>query len=309
MMDTVSGLVSVIVPVYNRESLVQITIESILAQTYLNIEIVLVDDGSTDNSGKVLDEYAARFPDKIKVIHQQNTGQVIARNNGIEVSTGEYIAFLDSDDTWLPQKLEKQIPLFVDDVGLVYSGIYEVDDNGNILKTVLPEKNMRGNIYYRLLVKNAMTGGTVVVKRNVLDDVGLFDQQLQAAENWDLWIRISQQYTVDYVSEPLVRYLKHEGNMSADSSFMTSATKDIYRKHIPDNSDDPRLKNARVQAYAYLHYCAGVFAFGKKDYNLARREFLTCWFYVPLYKDSLLRFLRSFLGGRGNEVLSKLRRL
>ena len=116
-----SGLVSVIVPVYNRENYVGETLDSILRQTYQNIEIIAVNDGSTDNSLSVLNSYKEKYPDKITVIDQQNQGQVRSRNNAIMQSKGEYIAFLDSDDLWQPDKLEKQLPLFVDNVARNYS--------------------------------------------------------------------------------------------------------------------------------------------------------------------------------------------
>ena len=210
----VPGLVSVIVPIYNRECLVGKTIDSILNQTYRNVEIIAVNDGSTDGSLEVLKQYSNKHPEKIVVVDQQNAGQVRARNNGILHAHGEYIAFLDSDDTWSPQKLAKQLPLFNDDVGLVYCGIHEVGPDDRISYSVPCEADMRGDIYQQLLIKNRMTGGTVVVSRKALDAVGLFDETFQAAENWDLWIRIARLFSVEYVDEPLLNYLKHPGNKS-----------------------------------------------------------------------------------------------
>lgn len=116
------GLVSVIVPVYNRGNLVSETIDSILMQSYEKYEVILINDGSSDDSLSILRDYEQRFPEKIRVIDQQNQGQIIARNNGIKVARGQYIAFLDSDDLWKKDKLERQIPLFKQGVGLVYSG-------------------------------------------------------------------------------------------------------------------------------------------------------------------------------------------
>jgi glycosyltransferase involved in cell wall biosynthesis len=301
-------LVSVIMPVYNRRHLVGAAADSVLQQTYQEVELVMINDGSTDGSNEVLDDYAARYPGRVKVIHQANAGQVVARNNGIAAAKGRYIAFLDSDDTWLSDKLERQMPLFSEGVGLVYSGIYEIDPDGRVLREVKPEAAMRGNIYHRLLVRNAMTGGSVVVTREALNRVGLFDEALRAAENWDLWIRIARDYHVDFVAAPLVRYLKHEGNISADAGFMSKASEQVNAKHLTGVGEDPAMKKARDQAYAYLHYSSGVFAFGRQNYALARREFRSCWRFVPLYRDSALRYLRSFLGRKGNAYLASLRR-
>jgi hypothetical protein len=307
-MNTADGFVSVIIPVYNREFLVARAIESVLSQTYKKLEVVLVDDGSTDGTGAVLDRYADRYQGKVRVVHQDRSGQVIARNNGIGIATGAYIAFLDSDDTWLPEKLGCQIPLFQKDIGLVYAGIFEVGQNGQVLRVVLPEKKMRGYVYHRLLEKNAITGGSVVVTREALDRVGLFDEKLRAAENWDLWIRISKHFLVDFVNEPLVTYFRHKGNMSSDMELMQNAAIFIYEKHLAGPIVDPRLKKARSRANAYLHYCNGVVAFGKRDYAMARKEFVTCWRHSHFYRDTAVRYFRTFLGKRGNSLISSLRK-
>ena len=309
MAECTPGLVSVIVPVYNRENMVGKTLDSILCQTYPNIEIVAVNDGSSDGSLAVLSEYAQRHPGKIVVIDQSNTGQVRARNNGIAASRGEFIAFLDSDDTWEEDKLSLQIPLFTGNVGLVYSGIYEVDSVGRKTGTVLPESPVRGDIYRYLLVKNRMTGGSVVVTRKVLDKVGWFDECFRAAENWDLWIRISKEYEVDYVAKPLVNYLKHAGNMSHDIARMEHGSWSILQKHLPVMPDEADLKESYLEAYANYYYGIGVQYFGMYKYREARKMFLQCWQYIPNYHDSLVRVCRTLLGAKVNMFLSLVKSL
>ncbi len=304
----VSKLVSVVMPIYNREKLVCKAIDSVLKQSYEKFELVLVNDGSTDNSGEVLDFYASKYPDRVCVLHQKNAGQVVARNNGIKISKGELIAFLDSDDIWLPDKLSKQINLFHGNVGLVYSGIHEIDIEGNIIRTVLPRTDMRGNVFNKLLVKNAMTGGSVVVARKALYEVGLFDTTLPAAENWDLWIRIAKKYAFDFIAEPLMCYLKHDDNMSSNFTLMKKATEKILKKHLSSDNGNLISWNVKTHAYAHFHYGAGVNAFGKKQYKLSRKEFIACWRCRFFYRDSGIRFLRTFLGSRGNTFLTRLRR-
>lgn len=300
----IAGLVSVIVPVYNREHLVQNTIDSILGQTYPDVEIVAINDGSTDNSLEVLRACAAKNPGKVVVIDQPNAGQVRARNCGIVKAQGEFIAFLDSDDTWEPEKLALQIPLFRDRIGLVYCGIHEVDIHGRILKTVPCDAKLRGDIYEHLLVRNRMTGGTVVVSRHALESVGLFDERLNAAENWDLWIRIAQEYETDFVDQPLVRYLKHEGNMSSNAKTMTDATLAILQKHIGDGTSRRVHKHTMKLAYANYYYNLAVLHFSAEDYRHAYRLFLRCWTHKPLYADSAVRMLRMMLGVKANRWLS-----
>src|SRR5699024_5732357 len=133
---------SVIVPVYNRAHLVSETIESILAHTWEPLEIILINDGSTDESLAILQDYERRFPEKIRVCDQPNQGQIVARNNGIKASKGDYIAFLDSDDLWVEDKLERQVPLFEEGVGLVYSGTEIMDEEGRTIRQEPADKTM-----------------------------------------------------------------------------------------------------------------------------------------------------------------------
>lgn len=291
-------------PTYNREHIVGKTIDSILDQSYPNFEIIVVNDGSTDGTSLVLQEYVKRYPGKVVVIHQNNAGQVRARNRGIAESAGEFVAFLDSDDTWEKEKLSLQIPLFRGNVGLVYSGINEVDSEGRITRTVLPETDMRGDIYPHLLVKNRMTGGSVVVTRKALNEAGLFDESFRAAENWDLWIRISRNFDVDFVSKPLVNYMRHSGNMSVDGRRMGEGAWSILQKHLPSMPRQKHLVRSYREAYANYYYQLGVEYFGQRRYTDARENFLRCWKYRPNYQDSLLRLIRTLMGVRLNGLLS-----
>ena len=307
MSEYTSSLVSVIVPVYNREQMVRKTLDSILCQSYSHLEIVAVNDGSSDGSLSVLCEYERNFPGKILVIDQPNAGQVRARNNGISAAHGAYIAFLDSDDTWEPEKLSLQMPLFKGNVALVYCGINEVDSDGMTTSTVHPEPGMRGDIYRQLLIRNRMTGGSVVVARRAIDAVGCFDESFRAAENWDLWIRIAKEYGVDYVDKPLVNYLKHSGNMSQDNNRMSDGSWAILQKHLPALPKDQKLVGSYKEAYAFYYYGLGVHYFGKKDYGRTREMFFKCWKFIPNYRDSLIRVFRSYLGVRINHFLSYIK--
>ncbi len=298
------GLVSVIVPVYNRENLVGRTIDSILAQTYQDIEVIAVNDGSTDGSLEALKVYAERHPGKVVIVNQLNTGQVRARNIGIQHSRGEFIAFLDSDDTWNSHKLAKQLALFKGNIGLVYCGIHEVDPNGAIIQTVSCEQGMCGDIYKQLLIKNRMTGGTVVVSRKALETVGCFDETFQAAENWDLWIRIAQKFAVEFVNEPLLNYLKHPGNMSCNSQKMSRAAWGILQKHLPPSARNGELSRVYDQAYANYYYNLAVSDFSNGNYPQARTAFLQCWRFRPLYRDSAIRMVRCLLGRQTNRIIS-----
>ncbi len=298
------GLVSVIVPVYNREALVGGTVESILAQSYQSLEIILVNDGSSDNSLSVIQEYKAKHPDKIVVIDQQNQGQVASRNNAIRIAKGKYIAFLDSDDLWKPEKLALQIPLFKANVGLVYSAIDNIDENGRVLNTVLCDETITGNILPQLLVRNRMTGGTVVVLHEALNKVGLFDEEFSAAENWDLWIRICREYDAGLVNLPLVQYRVHPGNMSKDRMLMLSAKEDIVTKHCSDDPTNEKMKQDYNLAWADLAYWKGVYYFSNANYAKARAFFFEAHKRIPFYEDCAIRIMRTYLGKLGNKFIA-----
>lgn len=301
------GLVSVVVPVYNREGLVPFAIDSILGQTYHNLEVVLINDGSTDNSLAVLRNYEHQFPDKVRVIDQANQGQVKARNVGIRASKGRYIAFLDSDDVWRPEKLELQLPEFGPGVGLVYCGAEFVNNEGACLGFEVVDPDLTGNIYTQLLIKNRMTGGTVVVSREALDQVGLFDEELRAAENWDLWIRVCKQYKAGAVARPLIQYRFHPNNMSKDFDLMLSAKRRIIEKHCDRNSSDKDIARSSAVAEADFYYRVGVHFFSLEEY---RQSFVSLWranMLSPLYEDSLIRMGRCLLGQPGNKLLRSLK--
>jgi len=302
----VQGLVSVIVPVFNRQDYVAETIESIVKQTYSNIEIIIINDGSTDDSEKIIRSFDAKYPDTINLINQQNQGQVKARNNGLKVARGEFIAFLDSDDVWLLDKVEKQICLFKNKIGLVYSGVQYIDALGKEIGDEQCDQDIRGSVYEKLIVKNRMTGGTVIVKSEALEKVGLFDETLEAAENWDLWIRVTQFYEVDFVDEALLKYRKHDGNMSSNNTLMLDATHSILEKYCLNVDVEGAASDACEIATANYYYRVGVYLTSIGDHSNARVNFKTANKYVPNYLDCDIRIIRSYLGKGLNEFVSAL---
>jgi glycosyltransferase involved in cell wall biosynthesis len=302
-----NDLVSVIVPVYNRAHLVAETIDSILLQTYRHLEIILINDGSSDNSLSVIKEYEKCFPEKIRVIDQKNQGQIVARNNGIKEAHGKYIAFLDSDDLWLPSKLEQQIPLFGQGVGLVYGGVEFINESGETTDFDPCDPSVQGNIYPQLLVKNRMTGGSVVVLAEALAKVGLFDPEFRAAENWDLWLRICKEYQARLVNKPVVKYRLHQNNMSKDVMLMQDAKRQIMSKHCDIHSPDKLIARYSRLAEADLFYKLGVDCFSREQFGKAIRNFLQVMKISPFYEDTPIRLLRSLLGSNGNRMLRKFK--
>lgn len=205
-----NSFISVIVPTYNRADLISETIESILNQTYKNFELIIVDDGSTDNTEEVI----RKFKDsRIKYIKTDNWGgPARPRNIGIKKAKGEYIAFCDDDDIWLPEKLEKQIRVFQisNETAMLYTRFKTIE--GDVISNrIFPEngKYKSGNIFKSLYLRSFIACSSVVVKRSVLDQVGLFDTDpnLIAIEDTDLWLRIALKYIVKCTDDlPLLIY-------------------------------------------------------------------------------------------------------
>ncbi len=301
------GLVSVIVPVYNRGNLVSETIDSILSQTYKNFEIILINDGSSDDSLSILAAYERRFPEKIRVIDQKNQGQIIARNNGIKVARGQYIAFLDSDDLWKKDKLERQLPLFQQGVGLVYTGTEIINEKGETVRLEPADEALVGDIYGQLLVKNRMTGGTVVVTAEALEKVGVFSQDFKAAENWDLWLRICKEYSADVVADPLIEYRVHSNNMSSDGQLMLDAKMKIIEKHCDLKSSDPLISRFSKLAYADYFYRVGLDHFANERYLKASKAFIKTMQHSFTYMDARERLLRSLAGPYINRMLRAIK--
>ena len=207
-----SKLVSVIIPTHNRADLLPRAIESVLKQTYTNFEIIIVSDGSTDNTEAVVKKYSENDY-RVKYIgYTPARGGNVARNTGIEASKGEYVAFLDDDDEWLPEKLQRQVDLLDSDdsVGLVYTGVHIIYVNEKVEYNSMSKE--RGDLKKRILIDNCVgTTSTVVLRKSILQKSGMFDVKLKALQDFDLWIRIAQHSKVDVVSQPMINYYNYLG--------------------------------------------------------------------------------------------------
>ena len=212
--------VDVIIPVFNRERFITQTLESVLGQTYRNLEIVVVDDGSTDKSSEKIQPYLRHR--NVKYLYQNNQGPALARNVGIRASCGDLIAFLDSDDIWLPNKLEKQIQFLARNpaIPLVHTGRMDIDAFGNRKQ---PSRSMdaQGYCFRDLFIANRIILSTVVVTRSCLNVTGAFNKEFRGCEDYDLWLRIARNHPIGYIDEVLALYRFHDSNLSRDSFEMT----------------------------------------------------------------------------------------
>ncbi len=230
-------LVSVIIPTYNRANTIVRAINSVLNQTYKKLEILVVDDASTENIETVVRNFK---DDRIKYIrHPYNKGGGAARNTGIMISSGEYIAFLDSDDEWLPEKIEKQLNVFhksTNSIGVVYTGFQYVNEYGQVNEQVIPKE--RGNISLKILEWNYVgTASTVLARSSYLKRINGFDETFPSCQDWDLYIRLSKICLFDFVAELLVRYTSSRNHTCITNKMeaVIIGHNKILKKHNIDN--------------------------------------------------------------------------
>lgn len=198
-------LVSVVIATYNTGEYLPLAVRSALEQTYPMVEIHVVDDGSTDGTRQALEHFTGN--PRITYHYQPNQGQARARNKGICESQGEYIAFLDADDVWMPGKLEKQLPLLEgsERIGVAYSRSTLIDERGHVLPT--PKTDCyRGNVTARMLAHNFVGFSTSVVRRECFEKLGGFDESFAMGDDYELWLRLSTKYEFDYLEESTAYY-------------------------------------------------------------------------------------------------------
>ena len=212
--DTSRPLVSVIIATYNMARYLGDAIASVLDQTYTNLELHVIDDGSTDGTPEVV----RRFKDdpRLHYTWQPNAGQAVAKNRGITESRGEFIGFCDADDMWTPEKLTLQIPLFGknDRLGLVYSRVVGLVEDGTTVPFAEIFERPSGSVLDTLFIYNFVPFGTAVVRRACLAELNGFDTSLRMGIDWELWLRIATRYQFQYLDEVTYIYRIWEGQMS-----------------------------------------------------------------------------------------------
>ena len=206
-------LISVIIPTYNRGWIIKEAIDSVLAQDYVNFELIVVDDGSTDDTHDILNSYQSNF----LVLRQNNKGVSSARNRGLAAASGHFIAFLDSDDTWLPQKLSRQVDFFQSNPDALICQTEEIWIRNSV--RVNPKKRHKkpsGMIFEPSLSLCLVSPSAVMIKKNLFEEVGLFDETLPACEDYDLWLRVSCRHPVHLIDTPLIiKRGGHDDQLSA----------------------------------------------------------------------------------------------
>jgi glycosyltransferase involved in cell wall biosynthesis len=217
-------IVSVIIPTYNRAHVLARAIQSVLDQTYQDFEMIVVDDGSNDNTEEVVKSF--NDPRIRYIRHEGNRGAAAARNTGIKAAKGKFIAFQDSDDEWLPEKLQKQMKVFENAparVGVVYTGFWSIEGN---VKQYGPNREIlykEGDIHSQILQGNFIGTPAAVVKKACFEKAGMFDERLPRLIDWELWIRVSKYFDFKFIDEPLgVAYFVGGGIRTNEEALITA---------------------------------------------------------------------------------------
>lgn len=294
MPGDVASLVSVIVATYNMGRYLPYAVESALGQSYSNVEVVVVDDGSSDDTPAIVGRW--RNDARVQLHRQANRGQTRAKNKGIELSRGPFLAFLDADDAWLPHKLARQMPLFVGrpEVGVVYSDYERMDQDGQLLPKG-PTHMFRGRVSGQLLIDNFVSFPSAVVRRVCIERHGAFDEALDMGIDYDLWLRLSAHCEFDFVPEPTVRYRIWSGQMSKNFRGRYEAGIRIMQRFIEQN---PNAVPEGVLRDAWAHTYTGRgnrILWQEKDRRSAFRDYLRALSFRPGYWPVWRSMLRSLI--------------
>ncbi|MFO7653420.1 MAG: glycosyltransferase family A protein [Candidatus Krumholzibacteriia bacterium] len=290
--------VSVVIPAYNAESFVQQAISSALRQTVVPEEIIVVDDGSTDRTREAVETFGGR----VRYLRQENAGAATARNTGIARATGTFVAFLDADDCWLPDKTEKQLQRFAvePDLALVYCDKEWVTEAGEVIPYAdAPAHLPEGDIFRDLFRANYISSASeVIARREALMEVGLFstDPRLRNCQDYDLWLRMSARYRIGVVREKLVCYRRHPGNATLHPVRRFVGMQAALNRAAalgPLSKDDPLVKT-RLSTLA-AGFGGGLFHAG--EYRWARRAYWSAARTDPssLSAGGWLRFALTYL--------------
>jgi len=243
--------VSVIVPTYNRAQYLSRALQSVFCQTFKDFEIIVIDDGSVDNTQEIL----GPFKDKIKYIYQMNSGVSAARNRGIKESLGQYMAFLDSDDEWIAEKLSIQVPILDKDgtIGIVYSKATMVNEK-NERCGIKPSHDIGKDFRELVELGGDLPTSTVMTRRECFDKAGLFDESFSILEDFDMWIRIARHYNIYQVVEPnLAFYHCHEEQTVKNKIKVLVSTVDLDKKILRQFEDIPKVMvQKRLAANEYI---------------------------------------------------------
>lgn len=303
------SVVSVVIPAYNCETYIAQTIDSVLSQDHKAIELIVIDDGSTDKTREIVRGYGH----KLKLICQQNAGVCKARNRGIEAATGQFLCLLDHDDYWYPDKISRQLEAFANhpETGIVYSNFtwWFADESGRFPEpdrmsrmtgNRILDQEFSGWIYHQLLLDCWVLTSTALIRKEVFDRCGAFDESLPYSEDWDLWLRVSRVYPYQKLQNSTTLYRQHvqQGNKKVRSiDYRTVLLTEAVKKWGLCSPDNRCLDKERFyRQLADYHAAFGLhhLQFGEKGTGL--RSFYKAWKANPFKLKFLAYLTAGWLG-------------
>lgn len=289
--------VSVIMPIYNGERYVQEALDSVFAQTFCDYDVVCVDDGSTDRSFQLLEQYRSR----LRVIRQANAGQSAARNQGVQASTGRYLAFLDQDDRWYPHKLAQQVDLLEtrNDVVLVYCNSDRMDSEGHVFQvgaTKAEQPRAEESLLGRLIGEGLVLPSSMLIRRDVFERVGGFDPQLRGFEDFDLCARLTKQGGIVLLEESGMCYRAHANSFNRAGGITIVRSRERFLLRMRELYAGEMQKQALInEMLAECHSDWGMDEVRAGDRSVGRQRLLRSLRLNPLKFRTYSRLFRSFL--------------
>jgi glycosyltransferase involved in cell wall biosynthesis len=295
--------VTIIIPTYNSSRFIRRTIGSVIAQTFRDWELIIIDDCSKDNTELVVREFT-KFDKRIKFLKtpENSGGPATPKNIGVEKAEGEYIAFLDHDDEWFPEKLEKQLRVFQnskdENLGLVSCYINLVDEKTKKTTTKIKNFKEKDILFFLSQYNFFVTSSCIMIRKSVFDKVGKFDNHFSVSDDWDMWLRIIRSnYKVSLVKEFLVNYYTNGNNLSRLSNI------EIQKKEFDLLKEKSNEKDFRIRENWFLGY----YYFVQKKYSLSRKYHMetmkTRELSLPVRLKSLAYIILSFIHSKKLEDL------
>lgn len=276
--------VSVIIPAYNAEKYIAETIKSAIKQTYQPVEIIVVDDGSNDQTTDI----AEQFGGIVKVIKQKNSGVSAARNHAAKIAKGNWLAFLDSDDIWLSNKLETQLKNINGNLWSHTNSLYIGENQDGKTSRSDLSSQFGGEIFRYLLVDNFITTSTVVMEKSLFFRFGGFDEKMSAMEDWKLWLVIAQHEPIAYCSDILAKYRVYSGSTSRKARVVLPIHIDLINSIFSEDYTKKHFGNLRYRALSQSYSICSYIAEDSDDQFFAFKCAIKAFFYQP-YKYNRLR--------------------
>lgn len=289
--------ITVVITCFNYGHYLEGCLNSVFNQTYQDYEVVVIDDGSTDSTCEVAEAFMGR--PNMRYISQENSGQARAKNRGIEMARGRYLAFLDADDLWEKEKLVKQIRLFErPSVGVVYSRARLFDEKGALLALKDPQKYLKprsGMVVRWLFIDNFVCFSSSIVRKECLERFGGFDETLRMGIDWDLWLRIATRYEFDFVDKPLLLYrVGHAGQMSKNAEVRQECADRVMERFLQQYSG---MLDERTIREAYFHtFCNRGNYYRRIDRRKSCSLFFKAIRTIPFKKEAYKGLIKNLIG-------------